>query len=185
MYKRFFIYEHCNSSNQSTISLAQDTPHSSAECEYCDDGHDFFEYFDTLDELENLCQNYGLNYSEVLRNNCWQEIPRRDLYKSQEFVLFQDCNNISLAKVNCYTNLTCKVCNQFHGVQIHFETKQELIDLCGQYDISIKELLDNHPRIEVVLPRNSNETPELLRREFVPMSRPEYAGQVNMKRRYG
>ncbi len=185
MYTRYFIYEHCNSRKQPTISIAQATPYSSAECEYCENGHDFFQYFDTLDELENICESYSLNYTKILRSFPWQQIPQRDLYKSQDFILFKKCNNFSITKVNCYTDLICKDCNQFHGIQIPFKTKQELMYLCDEYDISIKELLNTHPRIEVALPRNSDEIPEVLRKEVIPLSEPKYTGQVNLKRRYG
>lgn len=190
MYTRYFIYEHCNSRKQPTISIAQATPYSSAECEYCENGHDFFQYFDTLDELENICENYGIDYGKVLRSYPWQEIPERDVYKPQEFVLFEKCddslNNIyGLAKVNCYTDLFCKNCNGYHNFQIQFETKQELMYLCDEYGISLKNLLNEYPRIEVVLPRNSSEIPDPVRREIIPLAEPRYTGQVNLKRRYG
>lgn len=63
---RFFVYEHCGRFGIPKVSLSLDTPHASAECERCENGHDFFEKFDTLDELKMICRNHDLDIDSVL-----------------------------------------------------------------------------------------------------------------------
>ncbi|QHJ75795.1 hypothetical protein vBAbaMPhT2_185 [Acinetobacter phage vB_AbaM_PhT2] len=73
---RYFVYEHCNRHGIKTVSVSLETPHASAECEYCDNGHDFFEKFDCLEELQAICNRHKLDYEVVLDSYAYPfEIP--------------------------------------------------------------------------------------------------------------